>query len=57
MADGQRHLSFNISETKYGTIHLASDIAITSTGRVDRPKKKYIAIPFNTLKMEGFLFY
>ena len=22
MADGQRHLSFNISETKYGTIHL-----------------------------------
>ena len=44
MADGQRHLSFNISETKYGTIHLATDIAITSKGLVDRPKKKYIAI-------------
>ena len=41
MADGQRHLSFNISETKYGTIHLATDIAITSKGLVDRPKKKY----------------
>ena len=32
MADGQRHLPFNISETKYGTIHLATDIAITSKG-------------------------
>ena len=44
MADGQRHLSFNIAETKYGTIHLATDIAITSKGLVDRPQKKYIAI-------------
>ena len=46
MADGQRHLSFNISETKYGTIHLATDIAITSKGLVDRPKKK-LPYPFN----------
>ena len=41
MADGQRYLSFNISETKYGTIHLATDIAITSKGLVDRPKKNH----------------
>ena len=44
MADSLRYLSFNISETKYGTIHLATDFAITSKGLVDRPKKKYIAI-------------
>ena len=51
MADGQRHLSFNISETKYGKIHLATDIAITSKGLVDRPKKKYILpYPFNSGK-------
>ena len=50
MADGQRHLSFNISETKYGTIHLATDIAITSKGLVDRPKKEiYCHIPLNTV--------
>ena len=48
MADGQRHLSFNISENKYGTIHLATDIAITSKGLVDRPKKEiYCHIPLN----------
>ena len=51
MADGQRHLSFNISETKYGTIHLATDIAITSKGLVDRPKKKYIAISLQRFKI------
>ena len=47
MADGQRHLSFNISETKNGTIHLATDIAITSKGLVDRPKKIYCHIPLS----------
>ena len=48
MADGQRHLSFNISETKYGTIHLATDIAITSKGLVDIGQKRNILpYPFN----------
>ena len=54
MADGQRHLSFNISEAKYGTIHLATDIAITSKGLVNRPKKKYIAISFKRQLIRDF---
>ena len=54
MADGQRHLSFNISETKYGTIHLATDIAITLKGLVDRPKRNILPYPFN-LNMPNLL--
>ena len=50
MADGQRHLSFNISETKYGTIHLATDIAITSKVSWIGQKRNILPYPFKTVK-------
>ena len=44
MADGLRHLSFNILETRHVTNNLTKDITITLKILIEKPKEKYIAV-------------
>ena len=48
---------FNISETKYVTEKLTTDVTITSTFLINNPVKKYIAIFFNVLEINEYNFY
>ena len=42
MADGQCHLSFNISETRHVTQNLITDITIALKILIEKPRRKYI---------------